>query len=54
MKAAKFIVAALTAALTALTVAITDGMIDRSEWLVIALAALGALGVYWTPNTPPE
>lgn len=52
MKAAKFAVAALTAGLTALSAAMSDGAIERSEWWMILLAALGAVGVYYIPNAP--
>ena len=52
---AKAIVAALTAGLIAAQTAITDGHITSSDWVTIALAALGALAVYAVPNaTPPQ
>lgn len=54
MTAAKFVIAALTATLTALSAAISDGMIERAEWWLILIAALGAVGVYFTPNKPAE
>lgn len=51
---AKAIVAALTAGLIAAQTAIADGGINTSDWITIALAALGALAVYAVPNaTPP-
>lgn len=51
---AKAIVACLTAALVAAQTAISDGHITSSDWITIALAALGALAVYAVPNvTPP-
>jgi hypothetical protein len=53
MRYAKFIVAALTAGLTALTAAITDDKVTNAEWIMVALAAVGAIGVYLIPNTPP-
>lgn len=48
---AKAIVAVLTAALTVLASAITDNVITPNEWVMIALEALGAIGVYAVPNT---
>lgn len=45
----KAILAALTAALVVLTSAITGG-VALVEWLQIAMAVLGALGVYAVPN----
>lgn len=45
----KSILAVLTAVLTVLTSAITGG-ISSSEFIQIAIAALGALGVYALPN----
>jgi hypothetical protein len=50
MRYAKFIVAALTAGLIALQTAITDDRITTSEWVTIALAVLGAIGVVIVPN----
>jgi flavoprotein len=47
---AKFIVAAAIAALTVLASAITDGHITNGEWVQIALAGLGAVGVFVVPN----
>lgn len=45
----KSVLAVLTAVLVLLTSVITDG-ITSTEWLQLALAALGALGVYAIPN----
>jgi hypothetical protein len=45
----KSVLAVLAAVLTVLTSAITAG-ITTTEWLQIAMAALGALGVYAVPN----
>jgi hypothetical protein len=50
MKIAKFLVAAATAALVALGAALTDNAVTTGEWVAIALAGLGALGVYVIPN----
>jgi hypothetical protein len=50
MKYAKAIVAAATAALVAVGAALTDDTVTTGEWVTIALAALGALGVYAVPN----
>jgi hypothetical protein len=52
MKIAKFLVAAATAALVAVGAAITDDVITTAEWVAIALAGLGAVGVYVVPNKP--
>jgi hypothetical protein len=52
MKYAKFLVAAAIAGLTALASALTDDHVTNGEWVVIGLAALGALGVYFVPNKP--
>lgn len=52
---AKAIVAALTAGLIAAQTVIADGHVTGSDWITIALAALGALAVYVVPNsTPPQ
>ena len=45
----KFLVAA-AAALGALAVALANGSVDTAEGVAIALAFLGALGVYQVPN----
>jgi hypothetical protein len=47
---AKTIVAVVMAALVALQTALTDGGVSSQEWITIALAALGALGVLAVPN----
>lgn len=47
---AKFLVAALAAALVALQSALTDGGVTAQEWVTIAIAAIGAAGVYQVPN----
>ncbi len=49
----KTAVAVLIAALTVLASAITDERITNAEWINVALAALGAVGVYVLPNKPP-
>ncbi len=49
----KSIVAVLVAGLTVLASATTDGEVAASEWVNIALAAVGALGVYALPNRHP-
>lgn len=46
---------ALVAAGAAIAVAVTataDNVVTTSEWLAMAAAALGALGVYAVPNKP--
>lgn len=49
----KFLVALATVVAT-LAVVINDGLTDQ-EWIILALDALGALGVYAIPNAsrPP-
>lgn len=47
--AAKF-VAAVAAALAIAGVAVVDNSVTPSEWIQIALAFLGAVGVYSIPN----
>ncbi|HEV2781363.1 MAG TPA: hypothetical protein VGX25_18425 [Actinophytocola sp.] len=50
----KVVLAVLTAAATAAASLISDG-ISLTDWLQLALAALGALGVYQLPYSPnPE
>lgn len=43
-------VVAVAAALGVLGAAMADGAVSQSEWVAVALAALGALGVYQVPN----
>jgi hypothetical protein len=50
---AKALIALLTAAAIAAQTALSDGVVTASEWVSIAIAALGALAVYAVPNTPP-
>lgn len=50
---AKTVVACITAGLIAAQTAIADGHITSSDWITIALAALGAFGVFVIPNTAP-
>lgn len=47
----KFVISALAAALAVLASAVIGG-ITPGEWAQIALAVLGALGVYAVPNQP--
>jgi hypothetical protein len=50
-KIAKAIVGAVTAGLGALGVALADSQITATEWVVIAVATVGALGLVWgVPN----
>jgi hypothetical protein len=51
---AKFAVAALATGLVALQTALTDGTVTAAEWVTIAIAAVGALGVWAVPNAIPE
>lgn len=48
---AKGIVAFVGAALAALASFLSDG-VTSAEWVLVALAALGAIGVVIVPNTP--
>lgn len=51
----KAIVGGLVAGLTALGTAMTDDTVSTAEWVGIAVATLGALGiVYATPNREPS
>jgi hypothetical protein len=52
-KYTKSVLAVLTGVLMLLTSVITDG-ITSTEWMQLALAALGALGVYAAPYVPPN
>jgi len=47
---AKTLVAVAIGGLTVLASAITDNVVTPQEWVQIALAALGAVGVYAVPN----
>ncbi len=49
---AKFIVAAVIAALYALQAALSDEVVTNTEWVAIATAAFASLAVYLTPNKP--
>ncbi|MGK5737287.1 hypothetical protein [Micromonospora sp. URMC 103] len=49
-KYAKTIVASVVAGGTALTVAMGDDVLTATEGITVALAVLGALGVYVVPN----
>jgi len=52
---AKAIVGALVAGLTALGTALADNQVTTVEWVGVAVATLGALGiVYAVPNRPAE
>lgn len=46
-------VAILIAGITAWQAASADGMTGQ-DWATVALAVLGAIGVYAIPNTPTE
>ena len=53
VKIAKAVVGALVAGLGSLGTAMADDRITGQEWLVVAVAALAALGVIWSvPNKP--
>lgn len=49
---AKFIVAAIGAALTAAIPLLADGNMSVQEGMMVAAAAVAALGVYLVPNRP--
>lgn len=48
----KAVVAVLTAGLIALKPLLANGHITGSDWITVALAVLGAIGVYAIPNRP--
>lgn len=50
----KSVVAVLVAGLTALQAAISDDRVTNNEWVIIALAVIGAVGVCAVPNTKPD
>lgn len=50
MKAAKFLVGAITAVLVTLSQLGLHG--TAQQWVTVAVAVLGAIGVYLTPNAP--
>ncbi|HYD28891.1 hypothetical protein [Brevundimonas sp.] len=52
MRIAKFIVAAVTAGAVAAGTALADDVFTTTDGVTIALAILGALGVYAVPNRP--
>lgn len=50
----KAVVGGAVAGLTALATAMSDDTVTRTEWIGVAVAVVGALGVvYATPNRPP-
>jgi len=53
-KYAKTIVAAVVAGGVALTVAMGDDVLTATEGITVALAVLGALGVYVVPNAAKD
>jgi peptidoglycan/LPS O-acetylase OafA/YrhL len=48
----KHVTAAVVAGLVALQAAVTDDGVTAAEWVGIAVAVAGALGVYAMPNAP--
>lgn len=51
----KAVVGGLVAGLTALATAMSDDTVTRTEWIGVAVAVVGALGVvYATPNRDPQ
>ena len=50
----KAVVAVLTAVVITLATVLEDNVIDTAEWLTIAAAFLGAIGVYVVKNAPLE
>jgi hypothetical protein len=52
-KYAKAIIGALGAGLGALAAAYTDGAVTGPEWVAVAIAVVGTLGLVWgVPNAP--
>lgn len=49
----KAVVAVLAAALSALAASMPDGKVTGAEWMMVAVAVLGAVGVWLAPNTTP-
>lgn len=50
-KYSKFVVAAIGAAVTWLTAAYADSVIDDQEWIALIVAVTTALGVYGVRNS---
>ena len=50
---AKFIVALLIPIAQVIQAAITDDVITQNEWIKIAIAVVGAVGVWAVPNRQP-
>jgi hypothetical protein len=50
---AKFIVALLIPIAQTIQAAVTDDVITPNEWVKIAIAVVGAVGVWAIPNTQP-
>lgn len=48
----KAVVAVATAGLIALKPLLASGHLTGSDWVTVALAVLGAIGVYAIPNRP--
>lgn len=48
-KYGKSVLAFIAAGAVAAQSAITDGVVTKEEWVTIAVAALGAVGVYFAP-----
>lgn len=48
----KAVAAVLTAGLIAVQTALSHGTLTGSDWITVALAVLGAIGVYAIPNRP--
>jgi hypothetical protein len=51
-KYAKLILAIVATVLTGIVAAYTDGHISNSEWINVAIAGVGAAGVFAAPNVP--
>lgn len=49
---AKFIVALLIPIAQTIQAAVTDDVITQNEWVKIAIAVVGAVGVWAVPNAP--
>lgn len=52
-KYSKFIAAVVATVLSAIVAALTgDGVVSATEWVNVAIAAVGAAGVFAAPNVP--
>lgn len=52
MSYAKFVAAVVATVLSGLVAAMSDNVISGGEWINIAIAAVGACGIFASPNVP--